>query len=40
MGIQSILSVTLPTKKIKGAARQRYVVILSVNRSLGSVYMV
>ena len=34
MGMQPILPVTVPIKKIKGATRQRYVVTLGVNRPL------
>ena len=34
MAMQPILPVTVPVKKIKGAARQRYVVTFGVNRLL------
>ena len=30
MGMQPVLPVTVPVKKIKGAARQRYVVTLAL----------
>ena len=38
VGMQPILPVTVPVKKIKGAAHQRYIVMLSVNRLLCPVH--